>query len=62
MRSKLFSLIEEIVVKVNTDFPKKIYLSTEVNAAVFYDSSFWSMFFPIKKNLLISNINYDSNE
>jgi Zn-dependent protease with chaperone function len=50
---KLFQFIRTLVGEVNTDFPKKIYLSSEVNAAVFYDSSFWSMFFPIKKNLLI---------
>jgi len=50
---QLFKLIDEIVKEVGTDFPKKVYLSTDVNAAVFYDSSFWSMFFPIKKNLQI---------
>lgn len=50
---KLFKFINDIVQEVATDFPKKIYLSTEVNASVFYDSSFWSMFFPIKKNLQI---------
>ncbi len=49
----LFNLIEEIVKKVGTTSPKKVYLSTDVNAAVFYDSNFWSMFFPIKKNLQI---------
>lgn len=48
---KFFELVEEIVREVDTSFPKKIYLSADVNAAVFYDSSFWSMFFPIKKNL-----------
>ena len=50
---KLFKFIDEIVVEVGTDFPKKVYLSNEVNASVFYDSSFWSMFFPIRKNLHI---------
>lgn len=50
---QLFSLIEDIANKVGTSFPKKVYLSSEVNAAVFYDSSFLSMFFPVKKNLLI---------
>jgi len=49
----LFALIDEIVGEVGTDFPKKVYLSTDVNAAVFYDSSFWSMVFPIRKNLQI---------
>src|SRR5690606_38074555 len=33
--------------------PKKIYLSSDVNAFVSYDSSFWSMFFPVRKNLTI---------
>lgn len=50
---ELFKLIDKIVKEVDTDFPKKVYLSADVNASVFYDSSFWSMFFPIKKNLQI---------
>lgn len=49
----LFKMIHQIVEEVGTSFPKKIYLSTEVNASVFYDSNFWSMFLPIKKNLMI---------
>lgn len=48
---EIFKFIEEIVDEVGTDFPKKIYLSSDVNASVFYDSSFWSMFLPIRKNL-----------
>jgi Zn-dependent protease with chaperone function len=50
---ELFKMIDEIVKEVATSFPKKVYLSTDVNAAVFYDSNFWSMFFPIRKNLQI---------
>jgi len=50
---QLFALIREIVQEVQTDFPKKIYLSVDVNAGVFYDSSFWSMFLPVQKNLQI---------
>lgn len=49
----LFAMIREIVEEVQTNFPKKIYLSSEVNASVFYDSNFWSMFFPVRKNLQI---------
>lgn len=49
----IFELIAKIVKEANTDFPKRIYLCPDVNAAVFYDSSFWSMFFPIRKNLMI---------
>jgi Zn-dependent protease with chaperone function len=51
--SKLFSFIQEIVNEVKTDFPKRVYLSSDVNACVFYDSNFWSMIFPIRKNLQI---------
>ena len=50
---RLFALIRSIVDEVGTHFPKKVYVSQEVNASVFYNSSFWSMFFPIKKNLHI---------
>ncbi|MHA4895907.1 M48 family metalloprotease [Pedobacter sp. PWIIR3] len=50
---ELFKLIRELVAEVQTQFPKKVYLSSEVNAAVFYDSNFWSMFFPVRKNLQI---------
>ncbi len=49
----LFAFIKQLTKDTQTHFPKKIYLSPEVNACVFYDSSFWSMFFPIKKNLQI---------
>lgn len=50
---QLFALLDEIVQKVGTSFPKKVYLTADVNASVFYDSNFLSMFLPIKKNLQI---------
>nr|WP_314498992.1 M48 family metalloprotease [uncultured Chryseobacterium sp.] len=50
---ELFKMIDGIVQEAGTNFPKKVYLSYDVNASVFYDSSFWSMFFPIQKNLTI---------
>lgn len=50
---KLVALINNLAAEVGTHAPKKIYLSADVNAQVFYDSSFWSMFLPIKKNLQI---------
>lgn len=50
---ELFEMISELVKETGTDFPKKVYLSYDVNASVFYDSNFWSMFLPIKKNLTI---------
>lgn len=49
----LFGFIRQLTTDTQTPFPKKIYLSNEVNAAVFYDSGFWSMFLPVRKNLLI---------
>lgn len=49
----LFAFIQGIVDEVKTDFPKKVYLASDVNAAVFYDSNFWSMFLPVRKNLQI---------
>lgn len=50
---ELFRTINELAAATGTLRPKRIYLSPDVNAAVFYDSSFWSMFLPIKKNLKI---------
>ena len=50
---KLFAFIRQLTKDTQTPFPKKIFISPEVNASVFYDSSFWSMFLPIKKNLQI---------
>jgi Zn-dependent protease with chaperone function len=49
----LFDFIRQLTVDTQTQFPKKIILSPEVNACVFYNDSFWSMFFPVKKNLQI---------
>jgi Zn-dependent protease with chaperone function len=50
---ELFSMIDDIVRDVDTGFPKRVYLSADVNAAVFYNSSFWSMILPVRKNLQI---------
>jgi Zn-dependent protease with chaperone function len=49
----LFNFIRRLTQDVQTQFPKKIVLSPEVNACVFYNDSFWSMLFPVKKNLQI---------
>lgn len=50
---KLFKMIEEIAAEVKTDMPKKVFISSQVNASVFYNSSFWSMLMPVRKNLII---------
>lgn len=50
---KFFQMIHEIATEVGTDFPKKVFLTDQLNASVFYNSSFWSMIFPVRKNLMI---------
>lgn len=59
---ELFKLIAEVSSSVGTHFPRKVFLRHDVNASVFYNSSFWSLFFPVKKNLdiglgLINSVN-----
>lgn len=49
----LFDFLRKLTTETGTAFPKKVFLSSEVNAYVFYNSSFWSMFFPVRKNLVI---------
>jgi len=59
---RLYAFIRRLTEETQTPFPKKIYLSPDVNACVFYNSSFWSMFLPVRKNLeiglgLVNSIN-----
>ncbi|MEO0404745.1 MAG: hypothetical protein AAF193_07735, partial [Bacteroidota bacterium] len=37
---ELFKVIDQLVEKTGTKFPKKVYITPDVNAAVFYNSSF----------------------
>ncbi len=50
---RLFEFINRLVKEVKSPSPKKVFIVPNVNAAVFYNSSFWSMFFPVRKNLEI---------
>lgn len=50
---ELFAMIRDVAKKIGCKMPKHVYLTPDVNACVFYDSSFWSIFFPVKKNLEI---------
>lgn len=50
---ELFAFIRQLTKEVGAPFPRKIFFTTEVNAYVFYNSSFWSMFLPVRKNLVI---------
>ncbi len=58
----LFEFIEKVCEETKAPFPKKIVVSAQVNACVYYNSSFLSMFFPVRKNLeiglgLVSSVN-----
>lgn len=45
----LFATIYYVARTVETNLPKRVFLSSDVNAAVFYNSNFWSMFLPVPK-------------
>lgn len=50
---RLFDFLRRLSAETGAPMPKHVYLSAEVNAAVFYDSSVLSLFLPVRKNLLI---------
>jgi Zn-dependent protease with chaperone function len=50
---ELFAFIRRLCKETRAPFPRRVYLSPEVNAAVFYDTSFLSLVLPVRKNLLI---------
>lgn len=50
---ELFAMIRDVAAKIGTKMPKHVYLSTFVRARVFYNTCFWSIFFPVRKNLEI---------
>lgn len=49
----LFAMIRDVATNTGCKMPKHVYLTPDVNACVFYNTSFWSIFFPIRKNLEI---------
>ena len=49
----LFRFIVAAAYEAKVRLPKKIFLSSDANAYVFYDLSIWHLFFPPKKNLCI---------
>jgi Zn-dependent protease with chaperone function len=50
---RLFAFVRRLCDEIDAPFPKRIFVSYEVNAAVFYDESLASLFRPSPKNLLI---------
>lgn len=52
--SELFALIDDVAKSTGNKMPKHVYLSAEVNACVFYNStSIWAIFLPTRKNLMV---------
>ncbi len=50
---ELFKAIREIVDKVGCGMPARVFLAPNADASVSYDTSFWRIFLPVKKNLNI---------
>ena len=50
---KLYAMIRDVASETHCAMPKRVFLSPDVNACVFYNTSFWSIFFPVRKNLEI---------
>lgn len=50
---KLFSFLHEIADEANAPRPHRVFLSNDVNAAVFYDLSVKNLILPSRKNLVI---------
>ena len=50
---ELFAAIDDVAEKTGAKKPKHVYLSPGTNACVFFNRSFWSIFFPVRKNLEI---------
>jgi Zn-dependent protease with chaperone function len=50
---KLFKFIRQLCQDTKAPFPKKVFVNHECNAAVFYNTTILSLFWPVKKNLLI---------
>jgi len=50
---ELYRFIYKLCEETGAPLPKKIFVNDEINAMVFYNSTILSLFFPVRKNLLI---------
>lgn len=50
---KLFSFLHQLADEIGAPRPHRVFITPEVNAAVFYDLSLMNLIFPSKKNLII---------
>lgn len=48
---QLFAAIRELVRQEGCRMPRKVFVSPDVNACVFYNTAFWNIFIPVRKNL-----------
>ena len=53
MEPKLFDFLHRLADEIGAPKPHRVFLTPEVNAAVFYDLSLVNLLFPSKKNLII---------
>lgn len=57
---ELYDLIESTAKAAGVKSPKHIYVNHEVNACVFFNTSFWNIFLPVRKNLSIGLALFES--
>lgn len=50
---QLFQIVREVADFTRCEMPKHVYLCSDVNACLFYNTSFWNIFFPVQKQLEI---------
>jgi Zn-dependent protease with chaperone function len=50
---KLFAFLDRLCDETGAPFPHRVFVSPDVNAAVFYNNPALSLFWPVPKNLLI---------
>ncbi|MCC6216491.1 MAG: M48 family metalloprotease [Polyangiaceae bacterium] len=50
---RLFAFLGRLADEVGAPRPHRVFVSGEVNAAVFYDLSLWNLVFPARKNLVL---------
>lgn len=50
---ELFNFIKRVAEETVTPLPNRVFISPDVNASVSFNSSFWSLFLPVRKNLTI---------
>ena len=49
----LFKIIRDVAAFTECEMPKHVFLSSDVNACLFFNTSFWNIFIPVKKQLEI---------